>query len=139
MDLGGLAGVGLGGALAIAGGVVGQLMQGRREHRKWLSENQRDEYRELLDALTMTMIQTVRWHDLNPRSTELEQQWQAAWNDALKVIHTRIYIAKALDEANIYDKWSSAFVEFNKTRDTDALADKFESLRRTIVALATKG
>jgi hypothetical protein len=94
MDLGALLGVALGSALAIAGGIVGQIMQGRREHRKWVSESRKEEFRELLDVLTTTMMLTVWWHDTDPTSAALGKEWQTAWNEALRVIHTRLFIKR---------------------------------------------
>jgi hypothetical protein len=138
MEVNNLVGVAIGGLLAIGGGVVAQFMQGRREQHKWFEEKCIDEYRELLESLTKTLMLAIHWYDIDPESPTRKSEWDMVWNESLRIIHTRLFIAKQIKDADIFNRWTDAFVSFQSDSNTRLLSDRYEEIRQSIVALAMK-
>jgi len=138
MEWSNLVGVALGGILATGAGVATQFMQGRRERHKWFEEKCIEEYRELLESLTKTVMLAIHWYDIEPGSLTRKTEWDVVWNESLKIIQTRLFIAKQITDANIYGRWTEAFVSFQFDSNTSLLSDRYEKIRQSIVALAMK-
>lgn len=141
MEVSNLVGVAIGGVLAIGGGVVAQVMQGRREQHKWFEEKCIEEYRELLDILTRTLMLTAQSYTIDankPDSSMRRGEWEPSWHESLRIIRTRLFIARQIQEADIYKKWTDAFDSLPYNNNIVLLTERYEEIRRSIVAMAMK-
>lgn len=133
-------GVLLGGMLAIAGGIATQLMQGGREHRRWIAENRRDEFRELLKFLMEATTRTA--HTYGPvdpfRQVETLQGAADARSEFVRVTLSRIFIANEIENADVYGQWNSAMDELVQTNDLVAATKRIDRPRQQIVDLALR-
>jgi hypothetical protein len=67
-----------------------------------------------------------------------QKHFQESYNDALRVLTDRIFIAEEVKTDKLYDLWTSAMTELQKTNDVSTLSDRFEEIKNRIVKAATK-
>lgn len=134
-----LYGVALGGVLGIVGAGVGQLINGRREQRRWIADNRKQEYRELLTTLTNTATFLMEYFGTSAaKDPEHSKRFTQVYGDALRVISDRIFIAEEIKKANIHELWIDALAELQKTKDIHLLSERFEAIRVSIIKSAVK-
>jgi hypothetical protein len=136
-DLGSLIGVLVGGTLACAGGVATQLLQGQREHRRWIAENRRDECRELLGALATEYIMAFRHQNLSP-SESLTEEDKKILNATLHIFETRIFVADEIQRGDLYQRWQVARVTFNDTGKFQPFETEYHAVRNAIITFAKR-
>ncbi len=130
-------GVALGGALAIIGSVSTQVIQGRRDRNRWIADARKEEYRELLNSMAETITRIMQRNVL-PNDMKIIEASMESYNETLKIILTRIFIAKEIEDAKVYDRWMDAMKDVVEANDIDKLSETFEGLRTRIVELALK-
>jgi hypothetical protein len=112
----------------------------QKEH--WISDNKKQEYRELLGVLTdsfSTIIQFAR----TPKQTVLftndeTQKRHAAEIAALAAIQNRLFIANEIRKLNLLDRWVSATRSFEDNRDRAKFSDAFASISSDLRQQALK-
>lgn len=122
----------------IVGILIGWLLTRSWDRRKWINENRKQEYRELLTALTnactvlIDNVQTV---------VHSHAEQSLAWDEYLKslrVLQDRIFIASEIAKMNLFDRWGNAVKELTETKDFRKFEDNFEVMKKEIVRQATK-
>lgn len=135
--------VGLGGFLAIVAGATAQILQNRltsrREEQRWIANNRKEEYRELLKTLTHTATFLMEYRGIPStyENTE-EEEFRRIYGDGIRVLADRIYIADEIKNIEAYDRWTNAIKKLGQTHDIHAFSDCFERLRDDIVKAARK-
>ena len=138
--------VGIGGA--VVGIIVGQLFSAAREHRNWVNDQKRLEYRELIDQLFQT-VTVVSKNRPNLSDFNLEPI-----NDAVlrlsRIFADRLFVAGALEGVNANEDWvalkSIIYYEPALQNETPAemryslnnLHTRENNLRKKILEVATK-
>jgi hypothetical protein len=138
-----LYGVALGGFLGIIGGVTGQMLQSRftarRERKQWIADSRKEEYRELLKTLTQTATFLMEYKGTRSgMDQEYQKRFREIYGNGLRVIADRIFIAEEIKEAKIYDRWTAALVELDKSSDIHPFDEAFDRISADIVKLALK-
>jgi hypothetical protein len=119
------------------GATASQIISGYREKRRWLADNRKEEYRELLGALTRSTTLWIHHRGIpGPKAATEMKEAQEAHEVALGVILDRIFIAEEIEKANIYDLWTTALAELKNTNDIRAFSDRFEKIRHAILESA---
>jgi hypothetical protein len=123
----------------LAGILFGASLTGRSQRRKWLADNQKEEYRELLTALVTSFDEIgtniVTWGDWteDERKAEVERVRRS-----LNVIADRIYIANDMRDSNLFNRWKDAIVQFRKDKNYLVFEKIYFSVRDELVERARK-
>src|SRR6266851_6871445 len=112
----------------LVGVLVGAWLARSWDKQKWLSDNRKQECRELLTAVTHAATAIL---DRDTGTDVLSQmRKQALANDAylisLKVFQDRIFIAGDVERAKLFDMWPVAVNRYNSTKDRNEFDDCFE-------------
>jgi hypothetical protein len=130
--------VGIAGSL---GGIfVGNFLSKSSQRRNWILDCRKQEFRELVSALSKATIEQVTF------TTSLQSptpQSMAPWMDTFKIaLHTvldRIYIAKEMKELNVMTRFLEYASALRENKDLEPAHANFEALLREIVMVALKG
>jgi hypothetical protein len=114
--------------IAIAGtllGVfIGHVLTASREHRKWLADQKKAEYRELIDQLYETVTVVLE----NKMKMDSDEKARETVNTAVKklarIFEDRIFIAQELEKLKIKEDW------LGLKRVLHARADERETLAK---------
>jgi hypothetical protein len=83
----------------VAGLLVGHILSGFREHRKWLNDQKKAEYKELIDQLYVTVTVVLANKDNGDK--------RDAFNEAIKklalMFEDRIFVAQEIE--SVADDW----------------------------------
>ena len=88
-----------------------------RDRRKWLNDNRKEEYRELITALTdaaTAMMERVESRDgahiqLVERTLRIRRgETGAVVSNQLKVLQDRLFIAAEIEKMKLFDRWGDA-------------------------------
>lgn len=94
--------------IGIAGTVIGlfigHFLTSAREHQRWLADQKKAEYRELIDLLydTITVVIEQRPGLMRPTDPTI---MDAAVKKLARLFEDRIFIAKRLRESGAHDQW----------------------------------
>jgi hypothetical protein len=123
----------------LAGILIGAYLTRSWDRRKWLSENRRDECRELLTALTNATAalieesQTIVAFDSTDKMANREPYLLS-----LRTLQDRIFIAEDIAGIKLFDRWGESVKALLKTGNVHAFEDTFEEIRKEIVGIGTK-
>lgn len=133
-----VSGVGIGGALA--GIVIGHFLTRSSQHKQWLRDNRKDEFRELISAITRAAVEQAYYHKsqstLRPQPIEVLQEAQKV---ALRTIVDRIYIAPEINTININERYLRIAEDLKSNKDYSASMERMDALINETVELARKG
>jgi hypothetical protein len=121
---------------------LGYLLTSRQQRKQWFQDRRREEYRELLSALTTSYMTLLHISE----QVENEQKIQAeisllgekAKIEAYRVLRDRIIIAEEIMSAETLVEWDTAVTNYLKTLDTVKFANRFSSINATLVHMARK-
>jgi hypothetical protein len=131
----------------IVAGFIGafgvHLLTQSREREKWILDNKKQEYRELLDALSDSYMSTASTRpgfskeDNHTRFNSIAMKQ----NNSLRIFSDRIFITKDLPLPDLERSWRNATSKYNdadprleKTRED--FDKEYERIKDTIVAAA---
>jgi t-SNARE complex subunit (syntaxin) len=131
--------VGIGGALS--GIVVGHFLTLSSQHRQWVRDNRKQEFKEVVSAMSQYIIEHMSY--VASQGSDLPQSKQA-YVDSMKaagvILTDRIYIHHDLDERDIPKRFLEIMEHFRESgKDFDKPADKASALLQEIIVLARKG
>jgi hypothetical protein len=132
----------------IVGIIVGQIFSAAREHRNWVNDQKRLEYKELLDQLFQSVTVMSK-----SRPGLAEPDWKPINDVAVRlsrIFAGRLFIADALEKAKANEDWlamkkliyylpalhSETPAEFRYTSSN--LWEREDNLRKKILELAKK-
>lgn len=111
-----LGALGIGSALGGAFGTwVTLWLSARKEHKAWVRDNKKLEWRELIDALREA-IRVMAWHydDKMPDAVKAPDQQRYREETIRKaevMIRSRIFISKKLNESGLFNRWTELVKE----------------------------
>jgi hypothetical protein len=121
---------------------LGYLLTSRQQHKQWLQDKRREEYRELLSALTasyMTLMHISEQVENGQKiQAEISLLGEKAKIEAYRALRDRIIIAEELMSADTLVDWDTAVTNYLKTLDTVKFANRFSSINATLVHMARK-
>ena len=123
----------------LVGVFLGAYLSQRWQQKQWLLNNKKQEYRELLDALSGAFFHLMTKVPLDPRTgIPLERHHPSdAEKNAYRVMRDRIFIAPEIDQEQVAQEWEKAAAAFDGQHiDTNELIQKYEAVHKTIVRLA---
>lgn len=123
----------------IVGIVAGHFLTRSWDRKKWLADNKRDEYREVIKVLSAALgpiIQCVM-PGLLVGPEEIQER-NITENASYEVLGSRIFIHDELEEINAYDRWVALVAQFQKHRDDKTFAKQFKELLADIRKAALK-
>lgn len=136
-----VAGLGIGGTLA--GGPITQYVARRSQREQWKRDKKTEEYRELLDALTMAYLDTceiqrlamigIGRDDVDDGEIESSNTEMTAY----RLLRNRLFTAIELEEEDVADRWDTALRYFRNHGGVERFSEQFRSISATIVWLST--
>ena len=125
----------------LAGVVVGAgltyLFSRSKEHEQWLRDNRKEEYRELLSAISEAFL-IVHKYGSGPFGP-LENQGivESVKHKSFRILHDRIFIADELKKADIRSKWIHILNSTQSGRGISFSAEEsFTDLESELVRMA---
>jgi len=133
------AGVGVSGALI--GIAIGHFLTRNSQHRQWLRDNRKQEFKELVTAMSHFVIEHMAY--VSSIGSVLPQSKQA-YLDSMKAVYLiatdRIYIHVDLDKTDIPTRFLEIMEHFRDSGSNfDSPADKASELLQELIAMARKG
>jgi hypothetical protein len=123
----------------LLGVLVGALLARSWDKKKWMNDNRKAEFRELITALTnaATALMMQQTH-LNEHRLQTDEEEHARQThlEAWKVIKTRIFIAHDVKEMKLFDRWGESIKAMRATKKVHPFEDSFEKLKDEIVERA---
>lgn len=132
------------GLFTVGGVVIGSLLTyfltRRWQREQWRNDNRKEEFRELIGAITASAIAFMKqtpYLDDRIAGREKEERY-TLYLEALRVIKTRIFIARDVKEMNLNDRWVESINGMGETDTIDQFEERFEKIRDEIIERATK-
>jgi len=124
----------------LAGVLVGAWLARWWDKRKWVNDNRKEEYRELVTALTTAAMGLIEKYQAVEYlvSGEKLKEIQSAYMETLRIIQDRIFIAGEMERMKIFDRWGESVKTLNKDMDFRKFEDAFDIIKKEIVTAATK-
>ena len=123
----------------VAGIFIGHLLARSWERRKWLADNKRDEYREVLKALTAALSPVIQCVKPGLRVGDKEVMARIeAMNLTNETIESRIFIHQDLESLDLYRRWATPVSDYEKHHDDKIFAGGFKVLLDELRAKALK-
>jgi hypothetical protein len=122
----------------LVGLLVGHFLTRSWQKKQWLLDNEKQEYRELLDALSgaylsLAKTELVRGTDRVRSTPETSEAEDAAY----RLLNDRIFIASKLKEENVFEQWTTMYKRFTGGQDTfTEFSSKYTAIHNTIIRLA---
>jgi hypothetical protein len=131
------AGVALFGIVSAFGGVlIGQRMARSTQREQWLRDNRKQEYRELLSSLSDTFLLIIKHGTEVKEPGEIANNVASARRELFTTLHDRIFIAKEIKGAGIWEKWRAIFGLCSQPVQEVEAMEKFSALRDELVQMA---
>lgn len=123
----------------LIGVVLGAYLSRRWQREQWLLDNRKQEYRELLTALTdayMLMARFIR--PMIALDSQTQRQLDQAERDSYRVIRDRIFIAVDMKSNDILRLWATAVENYRQTLDERVFAKRFDDINDKIIEMASR-
>ncbi|HSY35009.1 MAG TPA: hypothetical protein VK814_04600 [Acidobacteriaceae bacterium] len=132
-----LALAGIGGTL---GGVyIGQRMAQKWQREQWVLDNRKEEFRELLDALSESLRVEMKLYTGLVMSSQEEQLLVETHSNTMRVIRSRIFVADLANNSQFEMRWAQALKDHQFSLDVAPLAATYSKLRMEIIRAALSG
>jgi hypothetical protein len=119
---------------------IGSWLTRSGDRKKWMNDNRKEEYRELLTALTNATTSLLGAYQNSLFFVDEKEKLEATeqYTNSLKVIQDRIFIAAEIGNMKLFDRWGEAVKSIQTTGKIREFEDQFEILKKEIVGRATK-
>ena len=126
---------------ALGGIVIGHFLTRSSQHKEWLRDNRKQEFKELVSGMSQYIVEHMSY--VASKDSRLPQSEQA-YVDSMKatsvMLCDRIYIHDDLDKRDIPKRFLQIMEHFRDSGpDFDKPADKATELLEELIALARKG
>jgi len=122
------------GLSSIIGIVLSWWLTSRREHRRWILDNQKQEWRELIDELHTCLDQMG--HAFRMMRTDADNQAAAdGARRGIRIIRNRIFIAETVEFQHLEQRWKDMIEYANHAlggRHHLATADGYSAMAREL-------
>jgi hypothetical protein len=122
----------------LLGVLVGAYIANRNQRKQWLLDNKKEEYRELLSALSTAFLALLDLHTpMVARPAVEAERLRSVEGESYRIIRDRLFIASEIREARIMGLCTEATRDLDQDWDLHKFAQRFDQLNKTIVFLAT--
>lgn len=122
----------------LVGVIIGAMLTRAWDRRKWINENRKQEYRELLTTLTSACTALIDNAQALVQSPAEQIFARDEYFKSLRVLQDRIFIANEVSKMDLFDRWGAAMKDLQETKDFRKFEDSFEVMRNEIVKQAMK-
>jgi hypothetical protein len=122
----------------LVGVLFGAMLTRTWDRRKWINENRKEEYRELLTALTSACTALIDNAQAIVQTPAEQIFARDEYFKSLQVLQDRIFIASEIHKLNLFDRWGTSMKHLQETKDFRTFEDRFEVMKNEIVTQATK-
>ena len=122
----------------LVGVIIGAMLTRAWDRRKWINENRKQEYRELLTTLTSACTALIDNAQAIVQGPAEQIFARDEYFKSLRVLQDRIFIANEIGKMNLFDRWGTAMKDLQETRNFHKFEDTFEAMRKEIVKQAVK-
>jgi hypothetical protein len=125
----------------LLGVLVGAFLARSWDKKKWMNDNRKEEFRELITTLTEAATAIMGNHHHIKDHTQTTEEGDKAlekYLNALNVIKSRIFVSKDVNEMNLFDKWGEGFKTITATGSIIQFEDVFEKIRDELIERANK-
>jgi hypothetical protein len=123
----------------LTGLLVGAYITNRNQRRSWVADNTRVEYRELLGILVEAMANAL---SLQRAIVGFGPEDQRKFEDIDKKVGItlldRIFIARAVTEMKLPDRWAKAIAEYHNTGNNADFAEQVGEIRKDLTESAIR-
>lgn len=123
----------------LVGLVAGHFLARPWQKKQWRLDNETQEYRELLDALSGAYLSLAKT-ELLPGTDRVKSTPEPSETEdaAYRLLNDRIFIASKLRGENVLEQWTTACKRFAVGQDTfTEFSNKYTIIQNTIIRLAT--
>jgi hypothetical protein len=137
-----VAGLGIAGTLT--SGPITQYFARHSQRDQWELDKRSEEFRELLDALTVAYLDACEIRRLArigiARDVEDDGEIEPTVIEmtAYRLLRNRIFTAIDLEAEDVAGRWDTALINFKRSGQIETFAARFSSISATIVWLSTK-
>lgn len=131
------------GLFTLAGVIIGALLTSiltrSWQQEQWLLEKRREEYRELLSAITLAYMALANIGELRilgGLTREIQLDSERAIVESFRTLRDRIVIAGEIKSANSLDEWATAVQNYRRTNDERKFAARFSLINDRLIAMA---
>jgi len=100
--------------------LLGSFLTRRARRREWIAENQKNEYKELLAAITDVHLIVIKTFTANAPLNDLEQ----AISKLTRVVNSCLFITSFLEETKVPDDFRLGVQQLYATRDLHRFQDE---------------
>ncbi len=126
----------------LCGVLVGAGLSRSWDRRKWLNDNRKQEFRELMETLSEAasgMISRQISRNWGEALTEKEaEQVSVSHMASLKVIKNRIFIAEDVKEMNLFNRWNDGIHAMRMAEDVRPFEGMWDQVSEELIARATR-
>jgi hypothetical protein len=117
------------------GGLISQLLSSRQRHQEWVKDNKKQEWRELISALSQSFhyIQNFSGYGI-AIGGDIQKELVQADVEARRAIESRIFIAHQIRHENVLERWQLLSGE----KDWPRMVEFWNSLHSALIAAAHK-
>lgn len=121
---------------------LGYLLTTRQQRKQWLIDKRREEYRELLGALTGSYMTLMHISEQVEKKQKVQEEisllGEKAKIEAYRVLRDRIIIADEIMAADTLSAWDTAVTNYLMNLDTFKFANRFSEINATLVHMARR-
>ena len=131
--------VGIGGALS--GIIIGHFLTRSSQHRQWLRDNRKQEFKEVVASLANVVIEHMIFvHSQGSRLPQSEQEHLSSMKVVYQTLAGRIFIHEDLKNVNIPDRFIEIMGELRDSgSEMSPAVDKASEILEEIIKMARNG
>lgn len=124
----------------IVAGFIGafgtHLLTQSRDREKWILDNKKQEYRELLSALSDSYVSLVAFiNSFSGKPDESEtKQFRDSVLNLTRVVRDRLYITEDMDVGQLLVVWRQVTERFFEHRNVDLFCDEYKVVSNLIIS-----
>ncbi|MFI5116333.1 MAG: hypothetical protein ACHP8B_06495 [Terriglobales bacterium] len=123
----------------LIGLLVGHMLTRSWQRQQWLMDNKKQEYRELLSAISHTIVALINsqaFDNNNPNALKVELMNLS--KDVYRIFGDRIFIADDMARTQLRERWMGAINEFLRNCNVETFALRVYEIKETLVKLAVE-
>lgn len=120
--------------------LLGSWLTTKNQHRHWLLDNKRSEYRELLTTIADSGSKLLVFWGTDPVVTSGEEQFMIGETarQSVDVIYNRLFIADEVKTLNVLKRWEDTIDLLRRSRNIDAFGKSMDQIMDDIRGAALK-
>ena len=123
----------------LAGVRYGHELSERSQRKHWFRDNEKAEYREVLAAMTTAFAVIMPYYTpMVVHGPDEMRQRDEVERVSIETMRNRLFIAQALNDGRIPDRWIAALRTFDNKHDVSVFRQQFQELEAEIRELAQK-